>query len=46
LLDVSQPFAFQFEAAGRLDPEERAVLKAVIDCILLKHDAKRWTQSA
>ncbi len=31
----------QFEATSRLDPEERKVLKVVIEGILLKHEAKR-----
>lgn len=42
----SDDLLLQFEAASRLDPDERAVLKAVIDSILLKHDASRWTQTA
>jgi transcriptional regulator with XRE-family HTH domain len=36
----------QFEAASRLDPDEKRLVKEVLDGILLKHDAKRWTRSA
>jgi hypothetical protein len=36
----------QFEATSRLDPDEKMVVKEVLDSILLKHDAKRWTRSA
>jgi transcriptional regulator with XRE-family HTH domain len=31
----------EFEAMTRLDPEERKVLKAVIDSVVLKHDVRR-----
>ena len=33
---------FQFEAVSRLDPDEKRVIKELIDGMLLKHDAKRW----
>lgn len=42
----SDDLHLQFEAAGRLDPEERRILKELIDGILLKHEAKRWASSA
>ena len=32
----------QFEAASRLDPDERTTLKNLIEGLLLKHEAKRW----
>ena len=35
-------FRIRFEALERLDKEERQVVKAVLDGLLLKHDAKRW----
>lgn len=31
-----------FEATNNLDPDERAMLKQLIEAVLLKHDAKRW----
>ena len=36
----------QFEAAQRLDEDERNALKTVIEGVLLKHDAKRWVRTA
>jgi transcriptional regulator with XRE-family HTH domain len=35
-------FRLHFEALSRLDAEERKIIKAVLDALLLKHDAKRW----
>lgn len=32
----------QFEAAQRLDPHEKEVVKSVLDSILMRHDAKQW----
>ena len=32
----------QFEAASRLDPDERNTLRDLIEGLLLKHEAKRW----
>jgi transcriptional regulator with XRE-family HTH domain len=32
---------FQFEALSRLDPEDKAVVKSVLEGLLLKHEAKR-----
>ncbi|MBN1841509.1 MAG: helix-turn-helix transcriptional regulator [Deltaproteobacteria bacterium] len=37
---------FHFEAVSKLDPEEKAVIKELIEGMLLKHDAKRWTHSS
>lgn len=34
----------QFEAVTKLDAEEKAVIKELIEGMLLKHDAKRWTK--
>ena len=33
-----------FEAVSKLDPQEKAVIKELIEGMLIKHDAKRWTQ--
>lgn len=33
----------QFEALTRLDPEEKKVVKTVLESILIKHEAKRWS---
>lgn len=35
----------QFEAASHLDPEDKRVIKSLIEGILLKHEAKRWAAS-
>lgn len=42
----SDDLRLQFEAASRLDPDEKRIVREVLDSILLKHDAKRWTRSA
>lgn len=34
----------QFEAVSKLDSREKEIVKELIDGILLKHDAKRWSQ--
>ena len=33
----------QFEALSRFRPEEKKVAKAVIESLILKHEAERWT---
>jgi transcriptional regulator with XRE-family HTH domain len=33
-----------FEAVSKLDPREKSVIKELIEGMLIKHDAKRWTQ--
>lgn len=35
-----------FEAVSKLDAGEKAVIKELIEGMLLKHDAKRWTKGA
>jgi hypothetical protein len=30
------------EAASRLDPDEQAVVRSVIEGLTLKHEARRW----
>ncbi len=32
----------QFEAASRLDPAGKEIVKEVVEGIIMKHDAKRW----
>lgn len=32
------------EAVSKLDPREKSVIKELIEGMLIKHDAKRWTQ--
>ncbi|HWH93961.1 MAG TPA: helix-turn-helix transcriptional regulator, partial [Baekduia sp.] len=38
----SDDLRLQFEAVSRLDPDERNVVKSLIEGMLLKHEAKRW----
>jgi transcriptional regulator with XRE-family HTH domain len=36
-----EDFRLQFEAVSHLDPEEKRVVKSVLEGILLKHEARR-----
>lgn len=38
-----EEFRLQFEAITCFDPEEKKIAKAVLDSLILKHEAKRWT---
>lgn len=42
----SDELRLQFEAASKLDGEEQQLVRAMIEGVLLKHDAKRWVGSA
>lgn len=33
----------QFEAVSRLDPEEKKIIRSVIESIILRHEARRWS---
>lgn len=35
----------QFEAISRFAPDERKVVKQVLDSLILSHEAKRWSSS-
>jgi len=35
----------QFEAIARLDPDEKQVVKAVLESLIIRHDAGRWTRT-
>jgi len=41
-----ESFRLRLEALDRLDDEELRIVEEVVDGILLKHDAKRWTRTA
>lgn len=43
--DPDDELRLQFEAVSRLDPEEKRVVKELIEGMLLKHDAKRWLKA-
>lgn len=36
---------YHFEAVSKLEPDEKNIVKELIEGILLKHDAKRWTKT-
>ena len=42
----SDDLRLQFEAASRLDPDERKTVSELIEGLLLRHEAKRWVRSA
>ena len=44
--DPDNDLKLAFEAAQHLDPDEKAVIKHLIEAVLLKHDAKRWTTAS
>jgi len=33
----------QFEAVSRFDPEEKKVIRSVLEGMILKHEARRWS---
>ncbi len=33
----------QFEAISKFEPEEKKIVKTVLDSLILKHEAKRWS---
>lgn len=37
--------AMHLEAANQLDPDEQRVICSVIEGLVLKHEAQRWTAS-
>jgi hypothetical protein len=39
-------FRLQFEALADFDPEEKKVAKAVLDSLILKHQARRWASAS
>jgi hypothetical protein len=36
----------QFEAISKFAPEEKKVIKALLEGMILKHEAKRWSSAA
>jgi len=41
-----QELLLLFEGVSRLDPDEKKLIKDLIEGVMLKHDAKRWTSRA
>lgn len=42
----SDDLRLQFEAASKLDDESKAVVKALIEGVLLRHEARRWASAS
>ena len=40
-----EEWKLQFEAVSRLDPEEKNVIRSVIESIILRHQARRWSSA-
>jgi hypothetical protein len=38
--------SLQFEAISKFDPEEKKTIKEVLEGLILKHEAKRWSSTA
>lgn len=36
----------QFEALSRFSPEEKRIARELLDSLILKHEARRWSSSA
>jgi len=36
----------QFEAVSKFTPEEKSVIKSVLEGLILKHEAKRWSSAS
>ena len=41
-----EDFFLQFEAVSKLDPQEKQIIKEVLDGLILKHDPKRWAAAS
>jgi len=35
----------QFEAVSQFDPDEKQIVKALLDSLILKHQARRWASA-
>lgn len=42
----SDDLRLQFEAIGRMSPEERKIVKALLEGMILKHEARRWEKAS
>ena len=41
--DPDEDLRLSYEATRHLDPDEREMVKNLIEAVLLKHEARRWT---
>jgi transcriptional regulator with XRE-family HTH domain len=44
--DPDEDLRLAFEAVRHLDPEEREMVKGLIEAVVLKHEARRWTAAS
>lgn len=42
--DPDDELRLQFEALSQFTPEEKAIVRVLLESLILKHDANRWTQ--
>ena len=42
----SDDLRLQFEAIGQFDAEEKKIVKALLDSLILKHQARRWASAS
>ena len=41
----SDDLRLQFEAVARMSPEERLVVRDLLEGMILKHEARRWART-
>ena len=41
-----EDFLLQFETIAKFDPQEKNIIKEVLDGLILKYEAKRWAATA
>ncbi|MDL1976157.1 MAG: hypothetical protein LWX55_15575 [Deltaproteobacteria bacterium] len=41
-----EDFLLQFEAISKFGPEEKKIIKEVLDGLSLKHEAKQWASAS
>lgn len=44
--DPDEDFKLQFEAISKFDSEEKKIIKALLDGMIIKHEAKRWLSTS
>jgi transcriptional regulator with XRE-family HTH domain len=44
--DPAEDLRLQFEAVSHFDEEDKKVVRALLEGLILKHEAKRWMQAA
>jgi transcriptional regulator with XRE-family HTH domain len=44
--DPAEDLRLQFEAVSRFDEEDKQVVRALLEGLILKHEAKRWRQAS